>query len=127
MGIAPKNYAREQDEAAVERPLLRSRSKSQYATLKHLEALAEQVVEYVDGALSREFEPRIKALEENQVTFGDTWKDGQSYPEKCIVTHGGSAWLSKMPNNVTKPGDGLAWRLIVKRGRDGKDGKDAAR
>jgi hypothetical protein len=59
---------------------------------------------------------RIKALEENQVTFGGTWKDGESYPEKCLVSFRGGLWLSKMPNNTLRPGEGPAWRLAVKAG-----------
>jgi hypothetical protein len=123
MGIAPKNWAREDDEEAAPRPSPTSRRKQSTLDLDLCEEMGKAVAIAIREATAP-LEKRIAELEANQVTFGDTWKDGQSYPEKCIVTHGGSAWLSKMPNNTTKPGDGLSWRLIVKRGRDGKDGRD---
>jgi hypothetical protein len=42
-----------------------------------------------------------------------------------MVTSGGSCWHCNEPT-TTKPGEGSkAWRLMVKRGRDGKDGLNA--
>lgn len=51
--------------------------------------------------------------------------DGKSYEPGDMVTWAGSQWHCNEATN-TKPGDGLkAWTLVVKRGRDGKDGRDA--
>lgn len=51
--------------------------------------------------------------------------DGKSYELGDVVTWGGSQWHCN-EETTTKPGDGSkAWTLIVKRGRDGRDGVDA--
>lgn len=52
--------------------------------------------------------------------------EGKSYSQGDVVTWGGSQWHCDAETS-TKPGEGSkAWTLIVKRGRDGKDGRDAA-
>ena len=51
--------------------------------------------------------------------------DGKTYERGDGVTWAGSEWHCNEPT-TTKPGDGSkAWTLKVKRGRDGKDGRDA--
>lgn len=51
--------------------------------------------------------------------------EGKSYDRGDCVTWGGSEWHAN-ETTTTKPGDGSkAWTLKVKRGRDGKDGRDA--
>jgi hypothetical protein len=50
--------------------------------------------------------------------------DGRSYTKGDVVTWGGSQWHCN-EDTVTKPETSKAWTLIVKRGRDGKDGKDS--
>lgn len=51
--------------------------------------------------------------------------ESKSYEPGDVVTWAGSQWHANEVT-TTKPGDGLkAWTLIVKRGRDGKDGRDA--
>lgn len=51
--------------------------------------------------------------------------EGKSYELGDMVTWAGSQWHCNEETS-TKPGDGLkAWTLVVKRGRDGKDGRDA--
>src|SRR5687767_14166808 len=52
-------------------------------------------------------------------------EEGRGYVKGDGVTWGGSEWHCNEPT-VLKPGDGTkAWTLKVKRGRDGKDGRDA--
>lgn len=52
--------------------------------------------------------------------------EGKAYESADMVTWGGSTWLCNQETS-TKPGDGSkAWTLVVKRGRDGKDGRDLA-
>lgn len=52
--------------------------------------------------------------------------EGKAYETGDVVTWGGSMWHANEPTS-TKPGDGSkSWTLVVKRGRDGKDGRDAA-
>jgi hypothetical protein len=44
-----------------------------------------------------------------------------------VVTYDGSAWHCEKDGTTNKPGDGSGdWKLIVKRGRDGKDGNPPA-
>jgi hypothetical protein len=51
--------------------------------------------------------------------------DGKAYSKFDVVTWAGSTWGANEAT-TTKPGDGSkAWTLIVKRGRDGRDGVDA--
>jgi len=51
--------------------------------------------------------------------------EGKTYDRGDGVTWGGSEWHCN-ETTTTKPGDGSkAWTLKVKRGRDGKDGRDA--
>lgn len=53
------------------------------------------------------------------------YQDGATYEPGDVVTWAGSQWHCSEPTNA-KPGEGTkAWTLIVKRGRDGKDGRDA--
>lgn len=51
--------------------------------------------------------------------------DGQTYVRGDVATFGGSQWHCDAETTATKPGESKDWTLIVKRGRDGKDGKDA--
>lgn len=48
------------------------------------------------------------------------FKSGETYVAGNCVTWGGSAWICQKDTSE-KPGDGDAWRLAVKKGRDGKD------
>jgi integrin beta 3 len=49
------------------------------------------------------------------------WRDGDTYEKSDCVSFGGSLWIAQEAT-TDKPGDSKAWRLAVKRGRDGKDG-----
>jgi len=57
--------------------------------------------------------------------YQGVFQDGKAYSPGDTVTWAGSTWHAN-DATTTKPGDGSkAWTLIVKRGRDGKDGLDA--
>lgn len=57
------------------------------------------------------------------LSFEGVYQDGKSYELGHLVTWAGSSWHCNEPT-TSKPGDGSkAWTLMVKRGRDGKDGK----
>lgn len=59
------------------------------------------------------------------LSFEGVYQDGKRYDPGHLVTWAGSSWHCNEPT-ITKPGDGSkAWTLMVKRGRDGKDGVDA--
>jgi hypothetical protein len=52
--------------------------------------------------------------------------ESRQYERGDCATYGGSEWHCNEPTD-SKPGDGSkAWTLKVKKGRDGKDGRDAA-
>lgn len=64
--------------------------------------------------------------QEMPVNIGPVLRDagvhrpGADYEEGDCVTHGGSYWVAKADTNAT-PGKSDDWRMVVKRGRDGKD------
>lgn len=64
------------------------------------------------------------------ISFEGVYQEGQSYEKGNLVTWGGSSWHCNEPTTTSKPGDGSKdWTLMVKRGRDGRDGlngKDVA-
>lgn len=48
------------------------------------------------------------------------YKEGSAYRKGNAVTWGGQLWIAQKNNPEGKPGDGDAWRLSVKKGRDAK-------
>lgn len=48
------------------------------------------------------------------------WKEGQPYRKGAGVTWAGSFWLAQEDTN-DKPGTNKSWRLVVKKGRDGRE------
>lgn len=57
--------------------------------------------------------------------YQGVYQEGKSYVQGDVATWGGSLWASQT-ETVTKPGEGSKdWVLCAKRGRDGKDGRDA--
>jgi len=57
--------------------------------------------------------------------YRGVYVDGKTYERGDGVTYGGSEWHCNETTAI-KPGDGSkGWTLKVKRGRDGKDGRDA--
>jgi hypothetical protein len=48
---------------------------------------------------------------------------GKVYDQYDLVTFGGSVFVAQVAQPTAKPEDGTQWRLMVKRGRDGSDGK----
>jgi hypothetical protein len=57
--------------------------------------------------------------------YEGVYQDGQKYSQGDVTTWAGSTWHCNEPT-TSKPGEGSkAWTLMVKRGRDGRDGIDA--
>lgn len=55
--------------------------------------------------------------------FAGVYVEGKTYDLGDLVTWGGSSWHCN-ETTTSKPGEGAkAWTLMVKRGRDGKDGR----
>jgi hypothetical protein len=51
------------------------------------------------------------------------WDEKTTYPPGRLVTSDGSAWVSRQLNSHAKPGTSGVWRLLVSRGRNGRDAK----
>lgn len=58
-----------------------------------------------------------------QLVYREVWRPGEQYALGNLVTWGGSLWHCNAAGTKAKPGDGGGndWRLVVKKGRDGKD------
>ena len=57
---------------------------------------------------------------EGMVIDADVHRSGEQYEKGDAVTHSGSYWVAKCDTKAT-PGKSDDWRMVVKRGRDGKD------
>lgn len=59
--------------------------------------------------------------------FADSYKDvydaAADYARGDVVTDDGSLWLCKADTTTDRPGQSSAWKLICKRGKDGRDAK----
>lgn len=57
--------------------------------------------------------------------YRDLWMEGKAYEAGDMVTWGGSMWIA-MKDTTAKPdlptAESRAWKLCVKRGKDGKQG-----
>jgi hypothetical protein len=83
-------------------------------------APAEGAVNVAD--LVESLQARIVALEARpEIHYRGVWAEGE-YCEGDFVTHAGSCWHCN-ERTKSKPGDGAAWQLAVKRGADGKSAR----
>lgn len=73
------------------------------------------LLRFVRGEKVREFPIVLPVLIDRGV-----WREGE-YQKADGVSFGGSFWIAQEPT-TDKPGESKAWRLAVKRGRDGRDG-----
>jgi hypothetical protein len=76
-----------------------------------------------DGAAGRDGTGEMVVRNEHR----GVWSSALGYERGDQVTHDGSVWVAKQDNPTGKPGTPEAvesWRLIVKRGADGKSGRD---
>jgi hypothetical protein len=86
-------------------------------------ALAElQSQQATDGERIRRIESRPPAL-----AYRGVYRPGETYQLGEVATWGGSMWHANK-KTTAKPGDGSGdWTLCVKKGTDGKDGRDATK
>jgi hypothetical protein len=99
-------------------------------TKQELSVLVKGFSPVIRRAIERAIAPleaRIAELEARPtLKYCGVWQSGTKYEAGACCTHQGSLWVCKAAT-ITRPGDALSqWTLAVKRGRDGKDGKDAA-
>jgi hypothetical protein len=71
---------------------------------------------YERGEQKKAFTFKLPVLIERGV-----WKQDRSYERGDGVTFGGHYWIAQK-DTADKPGESDAWRLAVRRGRDGKQG-----
>jgi len=55
--------------------------------------------------------------------YRDVYDAAADYAQGDVVTDDGSLWLCKAATTTDRPGTSSAWKLICKRGKDGKDAK----
>lgn len=65
---------------------------------------------------------RVKRFPVPLIIDRGVFKEGQPYRKGASVTWGGCIWIAQK-DTTDKPGTSDAWRLSVKKGRDGKDAK----
>ena len=103
-------------------------------TAKDLEGLAKGIVPVLRQAIAaatapltlkiREQADQIAALEQRPIGVIDAgvYQPGQNYAKAVGVTFDGGYWVSQR-QTTERPGDGArSWRLVVHRGRPGKEG-----
>jgi len=55
--------------------------------------------------------------------YRDVYDGATTYAAGDVVTDDGSLWLCKAATTTDRPGQSSAWKLICKRGKDGRDAK----
>jgi hypothetical protein len=94
------------------------------AAMRKLSPRTRGLVRAVAGVMAahvRELHQHITALEARPyLNEQGVWEQNKAYGVGMVVTDHGSAWVCKAPT-CQRPGNGNDdWRLLVKRGRDGK-------
>jgi hypothetical protein len=74
---------------------------------------------FVRGEQVKEFPFKLPVILDRGV-----YREGDAYEKGDAVTWAGSVWIAQKDGVTDKPDGGDGWRLSVKRGRDGKPGKD---
>jgi len=72
-----------------------------------------------------DLEARVAALEARPtISYEKIYSPDKVYKPGNLTTHQGSLWHANVETRGVPPGDGnVAWTLIVKRGREGKDAR----
>jgi hypothetical protein len=93
-----------------------------------LAASVKQHVENVTRPLQdriASLESRAKRYEENGVIDRGDYEPGQRYEKGDWVRSSGCIWKA-LSTTTDRPAPGTTWKLMIRKGRDGKDGRDAA-
>ncbi len=71
---------------------------------------------------------RVAALEAAMANHEHkgVWQSGTVYRKHNAATYSGSTWTCRAAQTQQQPGTGMDWVLTTKRGKDGRDGRDAA-
>lgn len=70
-------------------------------------------------------EARLAEIESRpSMAYRGVWDRGMEYHRGDVCTHQGSSWHCELDAATgLQPGEGLGWKLMAKRGRDGKDAR----
>ena len=90
-------------------------------TRRELDTLADAIAVGLKEGLGP-IVKRIAALEARPagLKYVGIWDGSDSYAADEAVTHNGSLWIAREPSRGVRPGDGRAWQLAVKRGKDAR-------
>ena len=97
------------------------------AMQKQIAELEQQPsVEYTNVGRDGDVESRLDAMEKRieAFTWKGVWASDKTYDAGNLCTFGGSTWHANAASRGDRPGTSPAWTLMVKRGADGRDGKD---
>jgi hypothetical protein len=108
------------------------------AEIARLKSLRKKDVAAINGNLEPLFREkggilesvlaRLEALEARpMLEFRGAWSEDQTYPAGSVVMSSGSAWHAQIESKGIQPGRdaSAAWKLMVRRGRDGRSAKDS--
>jgi hypothetical protein len=139
--------AREQEDAAAAKAAERQPTAQSFLTVerwaKNRDAIVEMLTSMVDRLVKMNernaarnekiaaLEKRCAELEsaqraESQLKFVGIWAQGAEYHRGNFATWGGSLFHCNVNGTRDKPGTSPDWTLCVKKGADGRDGKDAS-
>jgi hypothetical protein len=97
-----------------------------YITKRDFDRCLEHIGKLVGEELAKRDE-RIAELEARPagLQYQGVWKRGASYAKHNGCSHQVSVWVARKDYPTAEPGEpNSGWILAVKRGRDGKDGKN---
>jgi len=81
-----------------------------------------QTIELLLHARLRRIDERLKTLEgAAYLTDAGIWNAKSDYDVGMVVTFDGSCWVCQKWHSREQPGKSDLWRLMVKRGKDGRD------
>ena len=100
----------------------RPKRSSEADTFRMIGSFVQQRIDKATAPLKERIDALDRVIAERR--YVGVWAVGK-YHAGNMVTHDGSVWHCDRETD-SKPGQSDAWTLCVKRGRDGKDGRDAA-
>lgn len=74
-------------------------------------------------ALRAEYENALALL--SNLRDAGVWNDVTAFKMNNLTSFKGSLWICRRDNRGVRPGTDDSWRLCVRAGKDGRDGKDA--
>jgi hypothetical protein len=108
---------------ARERPVPPKQS-SEAATFRLIGKFVADEIKKACGPLQEHIQALEKQLEKiEQRKYCGVWATGK-YFEGQLCTFDGSMWHCNVDGTEQRPGTGPDWTLAIKRGQNGRDGKD---